>query len=204
MQAKRSSRAMIQEALVELVSQRPFDEVTVRDILRTCGLASRTFYNHFRDKNDVAASIYIDTVAPHLMDTLEEWHAMKSRVIMDDLPFYSNAFAYSGQNNLSAMLTEIDRQKYLLHVKPEVRGNQSEMNILRAGITFLISGQFGLMALTSEHNPGLTKQDYDAYGSYGELLDEWTPPIVKRDLAQEPQCKNAYWDPVSESVVAEY
>lgn len=201
MQPKRTSKELIQESLIELMESRPFDKISVRDIVKECGITTRTFYNHFRDKCDVVASVYIDTVSPHLMNSLENWHEMKSRIIMDRLSFYSSAFAYSGQNNLGALLANFDCQKYLLHTKPEVRQNPTEMSILEAGITFLISGQFGLMAYTSLDTPLIAQSDYAAYGSYENLLEEWMPPIVKRNLLPLPQCEDAYWDPSTEKVV---
>lgn len=50
---KRENRAMILQAALRVFSDPGFEATTVRDIVRQTGLASGTFYNYFRTKEDV-------------------------------------------------------------------------------------------------------------------------------------------------------
>src|SRR5262249_39369575 len=43
-------------ALVELIQQRPFDSITVQDVLDRAGVSRSTFYTHYRDKDDLFLS----------------------------------------------------------------------------------------------------------------------------------------------------
>jgi AcrR family transcriptional regulator len=43
-------------ALVELIQQKPFDDITVQDVLDLAGIARSTFYEHFKDKDDLFVS----------------------------------------------------------------------------------------------------------------------------------------------------
>ena len=52
----RRSRERLGDALVELLLQRPFDQITVQDVLDRAGVSRATFYSHYRDKNDLLLS----------------------------------------------------------------------------------------------------------------------------------------------------
>src|SRR3954467_14080767 len=52
----RRTRDRLGAALVELLVQKPFDKITVQDVLDRAGVSRATFYSHFRDKNDLFLS----------------------------------------------------------------------------------------------------------------------------------------------------
>ena len=52
----RRSRDRLGDALVELVQEKPFDAITVQDVLERAGVGRSTFYAHFRDKQDLFLS----------------------------------------------------------------------------------------------------------------------------------------------------
>jgi len=52
----RRTRDRLGDALVELVVQKPFDKITVQDVLDRARVSRATFYSHFRDKNDLFLS----------------------------------------------------------------------------------------------------------------------------------------------------
>ncbi|GAB2611389.1 TetR family transcriptional regulator [Paractinoplanes abujensis] len=62
----RRTRAALREALVELVVERGYDRVTVRDVLDRADIGRSTFYAHYRDKDALFASCFED-----LRDDLE-------------------------------------------------------------------------------------------------------------------------------------
>src|SRR5450432_257055 len=49
----RRTRDRLGDALVELLVQKPFDDITVQDVLDGAGVSRSTFYTHYRDKNDL-------------------------------------------------------------------------------------------------------------------------------------------------------
>ncbi len=50
------TRNMLGDALVELLQERNFDDITVQDVLDRAGVGRSTFYVHYRDKNDLFLS----------------------------------------------------------------------------------------------------------------------------------------------------
>jgi AcrR family transcriptional regulator len=52
----RRTRDRLGDALVELLLQTPFDDITVQDVLDRAGVSRSTFYSHYRDKNDLFLS----------------------------------------------------------------------------------------------------------------------------------------------------
>lgn len=57
---KAQNRQAILDAAREVFGEAGFETVTVRDIIRRTGLASGTFYNYFRSKEEVAAALSRD------------------------------------------------------------------------------------------------------------------------------------------------
>ena len=46
-------KALISDALLELCNEKPLSKISISDIQKKSGVSRQTFYNHFRDKNDL-------------------------------------------------------------------------------------------------------------------------------------------------------
>jgi AcrR family transcriptional regulator len=55
-QRVRRTRDRLGDALVEILLQKPLDEISVQEILDRAGVSRSTFYTHFRDTNDLFLS----------------------------------------------------------------------------------------------------------------------------------------------------
>src|SRR5258708_14888765 len=47
------TRNLLGDALIELIQEKPFDSVTVQDVLDRAGVGRSTFYVHYKDKDDL-------------------------------------------------------------------------------------------------------------------------------------------------------
>jgi len=104
----RRTRETLGGALVQLIQEKPFDDITVQQVLDRAGVSRTTFYTHYRDKDDLFLSDvedffeFISTlltrqgapssrVAPvqeflaHLADVREFHDALVSSGKMDDV-----------------------------------------------------------------------------------------------------------------------
>lgn len=52
----RRTRDTLGDALVELMQEKPFDDITVQEVLDRAGVGRTTFYAHYRDKQDLFLS----------------------------------------------------------------------------------------------------------------------------------------------------
>ncbi|MBQ0071272.1 MAG: TetR family transcriptional regulator [Spirochaetales bacterium] len=56
------SKVMIREALLALMLEKPFDKITITDIVRKADINRGTFYAHFKNTNEVLSSISVSIV----------------------------------------------------------------------------------------------------------------------------------------------
>ena len=59
----RRTRKLLNDALVELVAEKEYDEITVQEITERADIGHRTFYRHYADKDDLLADVMEDTLS---------------------------------------------------------------------------------------------------------------------------------------------
>jgi AcrR family transcriptional regulator len=103
-QRVRRTRDRLGDALMQLLTEKPFEEITVQEVLDRAGVSRSTFYSHFRDKNDLFMSD-ADDFFENLATALSRFGDKSERVapvqelfahIADVRPFY-NALVESGR-----------------------------------------------------------------------------------------------------------
>src|SRR5690349_15948716 len=52
----RRTRDKLGDAMIALLQERPFDAITVQDVLARAGVSRSAFYEHYRDKTDLLLS----------------------------------------------------------------------------------------------------------------------------------------------------
>ena len=78
-------RALIEDAMLELCNEKPLAKISVGDIQKKSGVSRQTFYNHFRDKNDLIQQIYLDRI-------ITRW-----KVVDTDLAYYDSLLDVFGR-----------------------------------------------------------------------------------------------------------
>ena len=77
------SKAALREALIELTEERGLEGFTVGDLCSRAGLNRGTFYNHFKDKDNL-----IDTFEDEVMEGLESFRSKMQNLEIRDLMYY--------------------------------------------------------------------------------------------------------------------
>jgi len=98
----RRTRARLGSALVELIHERPFNEVTVQEVLDRASVGRSTFYLHFRDKNDLLLS-QLETFLDRMCAPFDQGDSHRV------LPVAEMFAHIGGQNRLYRALSEAGR-----------------------------------------------------------------------------------------------
>jgi AcrR family transcriptional regulator len=100
----RRTRERLGSALVELIQEKPIDEVTVQEVLDRASVGRSTFYLHFRDKNDLLLS-QLETFLEIMSTTLNIRKEKSDRVVP-----VAEMFAHiGGQNKIYRALADSGR-----------------------------------------------------------------------------------------------
>lgn len=73
MSKKLSTKELLVHSALELIQVMSFDEMTVQTIVENCGVARKTFYNHFEDKFDLFRFIYEKSVIDYFFSISPEY-----------------------------------------------------------------------------------------------------------------------------------
>jgi AcrR family transcriptional regulator len=97
----RRTRAQLGTALLNLIVEKPINDVTVQDILQRSGVGRSTFYLHYRDKDDLLVTqleMFLETMSNALSERKDKSH----RVVP-----VAELFAHIGnQNKLYRVLSD--------------------------------------------------------------------------------------------------
>lgn len=83
-------------ALIDIMSHKPFNQITVKDICDHCNARRQRFYYHFKDKYDLVTWVYYQD-ASEIIDTHkdESWDIVLEKIFENMLKrkdFYRKAF----------------------------------------------------------------------------------------------------------------
>ena len=69
----RRTYKFLQEAIIELITAKGFDALTVGDIAERAMINRATFYRHYQDKYDLVAKIFEETTN-ELVENMQPFH----------------------------------------------------------------------------------------------------------------------------------
>ena len=81
------TKEIFAESLKKLSTKKSVEKISVKDIVCDCGLTKTTFYNHFRDKYDLAAWIYSDT-AEKIMNKIDSENYYWKDLLTDGINYF--------------------------------------------------------------------------------------------------------------------
>ena len=183
---KQSSKELIKTSMYELLSSKSISQVSVRDICKNCGITTRAFYNNYIDKYDVITQMYIAEMKPYIGSNLEEWCERRSEVLVDSREFFRNCIGYNGQNNLTDVVTYLDKEKYAMHIRPGLEDDPEAYRLVKKGISFFIYGNIGFLKENYNNSSDNEFADLSSNKNTWELMRIWIPQIVNDNLCMEP------------------
>ena len=82
-----NTRAVLHDALASLVHEKPYDDIVVKEILARADVARSTFYEHYRDKDDLLEDGMRDLLRADQPPPPSRWTATTDRLLRFSLPF---------------------------------------------------------------------------------------------------------------------
>jgi AcrR family transcriptional regulator len=90
------TRKLLQDALIELVTEKSYDSVSIREILERANVGRSTFYAHFQDKDQLLHSI---------LDRLDELFLQHEKLFVDARQSITNADMINPTDEFSPTLS---------------------------------------------------------------------------------------------------
>jgi AcrR family transcriptional regulator len=129
------TRALLHEALGSLILEKPYDSISVREILDRANVGRSTFYTHFRDKDELLADSINDmlrSIQPADAPSSGNWY---ERVFLFSLAVYEHhdrhrrtreaRMGVRGRVILHAHLKKILAESIVADVKQHFKGHLS-------------------------------------------------------------------------------
>ena len=103
---RKTSKELLIDSVLELLSEYPIEKITVSKIAENCSLSKRTFYYHFSDKYDLANKAYYYQMYSYCEAhkgslTLHGFLMNIADFIDEHLNYFRHLAEYKGQNNIA-------------------------------------------------------------------------------------------------------
>ena len=103
------SKEAIAEAFLILLDEKPFNKITVKDIVEKCGVNRNTFYYHFQDIPTLLEQILISRI-----DTFVEEHAKIGS--LEDCIYTLNEYFIKNKKSIMHVYHALDREFFIQHL----------------------------------------------------------------------------------------
>ena len=123
----------------------PFTKISVGDICKNCGMSRKSFYYHFKDKEDLVNWIFEIEFIEHARNNTYEsvWAAMDDliRYFYANRIFYSKILKYEGQNSFSDYFNELLHTVFFEQLQTIVKNPKAkdfQINFVADGILCML------------------------------------------------------------------
>lgn len=151
------TKLLLAKTIKNMCRTMPLKNITVQKLVSECSLNRGTFYYHFKDIQDLINWIYHNevTVPTHEyirnhLDAEPQISKLVLRKLYEDKPFYTQALALEGQNNLYDFMLEETKTNWMclyeeiLRQPPFARAEPSEQihSALENAMSYYCYGHF--------------------------------------------------------------
>ncbi len=123
------TKKALASALKELMETMPFAKISVGDICERCEMNRKSFYYHFKDKEDLANWIFDVEFLEYAMQTTDENALEKLEKLVfyfyNNRSFYRKLLKHEGQNSFAEHFSEIIHPVLVNRLQAIVGANKS-------------------------------------------------------------------------------
>jgi len=92
------TRQSIRNALIELMLEKPYEKITIQEIIDRANVGRATFYNHYRDKDDLLLRGVAEFARQEEEDSVQEAHDQTPKTVAPQTLETAGMFRHSHQN----------------------------------------------------------------------------------------------------------
>ena len=157
------TKKMIRTALIELMQEKPFSSITIKELCERADINRTTFYKHYGDQNTVLAEIeadLADRTAEYMKDVSRDAATVEIieaflRYVRQNAKLFHVLFCSGGEHD-QQMLAYMQRVlKKLRSNLPEYGSEKQEKYILN----FLMYGSFHVLLTWIEQNFDISEKE---------------------------------------------
>ena len=133
------------EALKELSVNTPFSKISVGDICKKCNMSRKTFYYHFKDKDDLVNWIFDTEFIANARNRMYEsvWNAIEDllKYFYKNLNFYRKILFHEGQNSFFLYFNELIYSVFVQQLQTILRNpsvKESHVNFIADGMVCML------------------------------------------------------------------
>ena len=165
--AQKYTRNMIRNVFIEMLDERPFDEITVTDLVTRCEINRKTFYYYYQDLYAVLTEIFeseLETVLGGVKEhvTWEEGIAQAMQIALRHKRAVYHVYHSMQRESL---------EKYLYNVAGEVMRRYVERQIYQSALTEMVLNWIG---------QGMKEDGLEMITRIGQLFDGNIRASLKR------------------------
>lgn len=159
---RKSSKELLIDSVLELLSEYPLEKITVSKIAENCSLSKRTFYYHFSDKYDLANKAYYYQMCRYCEEnkgtlTLHGFLLHLADFIHEHHTYFSHLAQYKGQNNI-ADFNIIHMREMFIQIIEESFKDEVSSDLFNV-ITFYIVGMTHYVSDVIAVNTNMTPEE---------------------------------------------
>lgn len=179
MEKKKSTKDYLASSAIELLSRRDVESISVKEIAENCGVSTRTFYNHFRDKYDLFLYVYTREMERFFQNnkdhlTFRPFVFWTGQLLFDYKDFFNNFQKYIGQNNFRDSVYQPLMDYYEKIIRECFHEEVTED--IRDALSFWINGMIGYVGRA------YTDPVMEPYDSACEKFARYIPEQLKQYL----------------------
>jgi AcrR family transcriptional regulator len=150
----RYTRKVLADSLVELMKDRPFTKITIKELCEKADINRTTFYAHYRDQYELLLQIEEETLA-YFEDLLNKYDSKRSKNEINEMICEMLTFISNNSNSLHILLSEngdMDFQKKVLRrfmqkglVTKYFSEREVQEEMYEYWYAFIINGAIGLI-----------------------------------------------------------
>ncbi len=180
----------ITDAFIELISERPLDKITVKDVVNKCGVNRNTFYYYYRDIYELVEDVF-ETETQRILGEASVFESWQDAFIK------ATDFAYKNRHGIYHIYKSISREQlenYLNKVTlnnmlaftknsaKDIDASEEDIYMLSMFYTHALVG-----IVLQWLNDGMREDPYTYINKLGKLLDGNIKQTLERNATPKSQ-----------------